>query len=91
MNAKERFTSWQKDIQSETEVTPEPVEAEKTPLKPEVTPERIANDIRSLEKGETFCEDAHGDVYSAVYGILRKEKLQEPLTYKDGKICYVKK
>ena len=91
MNAKERFTSWQKDVQSETEGAPEPSELEETLAGPESAPERIADDIRNLEEGETFCENAGGDVYSAVYGILRKEKLQESLSYKDGKICYVKK
>lgn len=90
MKPDNRFSSWDNTDEIEEKVAPEPVEAEETPAEPEVCPKRIANDIRNLEKGETFCEDAHGDVYSAVYGILRKEKLQEPLSYKDGKIFYVK-
>lgn len=86
MKPSKRFTTWN---------TLEPSDLEpKAPndnLEPvERTPEQIANDILSLEEGETFCEDAHANVYSAVYGILRKEKLQEFLSYKDGKICYVK-
>jgi hypothetical protein len=40
MNAKERFTSWQKDIQSEIKATPEPVEAEESQVEPEVAPEQ---------------------------------------------------
>ena len=42
MNAKERFTSWQKDVQSETEGAPEPSELEETLAGPEAPADKSA-------------------------------------------------
>lgn len=42
MNAKERFTSWQKDIQSEKKTAPEPVE--EVSVQPETPSEQSASE-----------------------------------------------
>jgi len=42
MNAKERFTSWQKDVQAETEGAPEPAELEKASAEPQVPADESA-------------------------------------------------
>jgi len=70
------------------EPTPEPL-PKPTPVVN--TPEGILEKIKELDSGQTLCVEVHTHVYNKTYRLLRKEKLQDGLSYKDGHLHYIKK
>jgi len=58
---------------------------------PTPTPEGILEKIKELDSGQTLCLEVHTHVYNKTYRLLRKEKLQDGLSYKDGHLHYIKK